>query len=78
MDDDDDIYTHTECTKGRKMKDDEDEAGMAPSLKQHGVFHNKVDTLYNMFNKDLVTVFIQVSLLGAECLGKKQLNEFVC
>jgi hypothetical protein len=46
MDDDDDIYTHTECTKGRKMKDDEDEAGMAPSLKQHGVFHNKVDTLH--------------------------------
>jgi hypothetical protein len=45
------------------MKDDEDEAGMAASLKQHGVFHNKVDTLYNMFNKDLVTVSIQVSLL---------------
>jgi hypothetical protein len=56
----------------------EDEAGMAASLKQHGVFHSKVDTLYNMFNKDLVTVSIQVSLLGAECLGKKQLNEFVC
>ena len=50
---------------------------MATSLKQHGVFHNKVSTLQNMINKDLVTVSIQESLLGAECLGKKQLNEFV-
>jgi hypothetical protein len=50
------------------MKDDGDEARMATSLKQHGVFHNKVDTL---------TEHIQESLLGAECLGKKQLNEFV-
>lgn len=32
MDDDDDIYTHTECTKGRRMKDDGDEARMATSL----------------------------------------------
>ena len=31
-----------------------------------------------MINKDLVTVSIEESLLGgAECLGKKQLNEFV-
>ena len=73
MDDDDDIYTHTECTKGRRMKDDGDEARMATSLKQHGVFQNKVDTLYNMINKDLVTVSIQESLLGAQCLGKNSL-----
>ena len=45
MDGDDDVYTHTECTEGRRMKDDVDEARMAASLKQHGVFHNKVDTL---------------------------------
>ena len=43
---------------------------MATSLNQHGVFHNKVDTLQNMIN-------MEESLLGAECLGKKQLNEFV-
>ena len=51
MDDDDDIYSHMECTKGRRMKDDGDEddgdeARMATSLKQHGVFQNKVDTLF--------------------------------
>ena len=59
------------------MKDDADEARMATSLKQHGVFHNKVGTLQNMINKGLVTVSIEESLPGAECLGKKQLNEFV-
>ena len=59
------------------MKDNGDEAIMETSLKQHGVFHNKVDTLQNIINKDLVTVSIEESLLGAECLGKTQLNEFV-
>ena len=48
------------------MKDDGDEARMATYLKQHGVFHNKVDTLQNMVNNDLVTVSIEESLLGAE------------
>ena len=69
MDSDDDVYTHTECTEGRRMKDDGDEAIMAASLKQHGVFHNKVDTLENISNKDLVTFSIEESLHGAECLG---------
>ena len=77
MDGDGDVYTHAECTKGRRIKDDGDEARMATYLKQHGVFHNKVDTLQNMINNDLVTVSIEESLLGAECLGKKKLNEFV-
>ena len=65
MDGDDDVYTHKDCTKGRRMKDDGGKARMAKSLKQHGVFHNKVDTLQNMINKDLVTVSIEGSLLGA-------------
>ena len=30
-----------------------------------------------MINKDMVTVSTEESLLGAVCLGKKQLNEFV-
>ena len=30
-----------------------------------------------MINKAVVTVSIEESLLGAECLGKGQLNEFV-
>ena len=77
MDGDDDVYTHTECTKARRIKDDGDEARMATYLKQNGVFHNKVDTLQNMINNDLVTVSIEESLLGAECLGKKKLIEFV-
>ena len=77
MDGDDDVYTHTERTNGRGIKDDGDEARMATYLKQHGVFHNKVDTLQNIINNDLVTVSIEESLLGAECLGKKKLNEFV-
>ena len=76
-DDEDDIYTHIECTKGRRTRDDRDEARLETSMQQHGVFHNKIETLQNMINKDLATVSIQESLLGAECLGIKQLNEFV-
>ena len=48
---DDDVYTHKECTKGRRMKDDGDEARMVTSLKQHGVFHNKVDTGKKLLNE---------------------------
>ena len=77
MDGDDVVYTYTKYTKGRRIKDDGDEARMATYLKQDGVFHNKVDTLQNIINNDLVTVSIEESLLGAECLGKKKLNEFV-
>ena len=43
---------------------------MATYLKQHGVFHNKVDTLQNMVNNDLVTASIEELQLGAECLSK--------
>ena len=50
---------------------------MAPSLNQHGVLYNKVDRLQNMVNKDLITVSIEDSLLGAEYLGKKLINAFV-
>ena len=32
MDDDDDMCTHTECTKGRRMKDDGNETRMTTSL----------------------------------------------
>ena len=65
MDGDDDVYTHTECTKGRRMKDDRYDARMATLLKQHGVFQNKIDTLQNMVNKDLVTVSIEEWLSGS-------------
>ena len=75
MNGDDEVYTHTECTKGRRIKDDGDEARMATYLKQHGVFHNKVDTLQNMINNDLVTVSIEELLLGVECLGKYKNRE---
>ena len=76
-DNDDDDYTHNEATTGRRTKDDRDEDRLVTSLKQHGVFHNKSQTLQNMMNKDVVTATIQESLLSAERLGKEQFDEFV-
>jgi len=62
-DDDDDAYTHNEDTKGRRTKDDRDEGRLASSLRQYGVFQNKIDTLQNMINKDL-----PVKLFRSLCL----------
>ena len=41
-------------TRSVPKEDDGDEGRMATSLKQHGVFHNKVNTLQNMINNDLL------------------------
>ena len=62
-DDDDDAYTHNEDTKGHRTKDDRDEGRLATSLRQYGVFQNKIDTLQNMINKDL-----PVKLFRSLCL----------
>ena len=58
-DDEDDEYTHNECTKGRMEKDDIDEGNIVVSLKLHGVFEDGGDTLKNLINKDVVTPQIQ-------------------
>ena len=50
---------------------------MVTLLKENGVFHKILETLQNIISKDMATVPIQESLLGAEHLGKKQLDEFV-
>ena len=71
--DDDDSYNHNECTKGRRTNDDRDENRLVATLKQQGVFHNPVQLLQNMMNKDMVTTNIQESLLNGERLGKEQL-----
>ena len=76
-DDDDDEYTHNECTKSRMEKDDSDEGSIVVSLKQHGVFQDGGDTLKNIITKDVVTPVIQESLLSAEHLGQMQLKVFV-
>ena len=67
MDGDDDVYTHTECTKGRRqkmmeMKQEWQHIWSVPQQSRHN---------------DLGTVSIEESLLGSECLGKRKLNEFV-
>ena len=58
-DDEDDEYTHNECTKGRMEKDDIDYGNIVVSLKLHGVFQEGDDTLKNLINKDVVTPEIQ-------------------
>ena len=58
-DDDDDEYTHNECTKGRMEKHDIDEGNIVVSLKLHGVFRDGGDMLKNLINKDVVIPVIQ-------------------
>ena len=76
-DDEDDEYTHNECTKGRMEKDDIDEGNIVVSLKLHGVFQDGGDTLKNLINKHVVTHDIQESLLSAEHLGQTQMKVFL-
>lgn len=76
-DDEDDEYTHTECTKSRMERGDVDESRICLSLKEHSVFQDGGDTLKNIINKDVVTPQIQQSLLGAEHLGQAQMKVFV-
>ena len=76
-DDEDDEYTHNECTKSRMEKDDYDEDRIAVSLKQQGVFQDGVDTLKNVINSDVATPEIQESLLGADHHGQVQMKAFV-
>ena len=75
--DEDDKYTHNECTKGRMEKDDIDEGNIVVSLKLHGVFQDGGDTLKNLINKDVVTPGIQETLLSVEHLGQAQMKVFV-
>ena len=49
-DDEDDEYTHTECTKSRMERDDVDESRIYLSLKEHGVFKDGGDKLKNIIN----------------------------
>ena len=78
-DDEDDEYTHNECTKGRIImeKDDIDEGNIVVSLKLHGMFQDGGDTLKNLTNKDVVKPEIQESQLSAERLGQAQMKVFV-
>ena len=43
-DDEDDEYTHNECTKGRMEKDDINEGNIVVSLKRQGLFQDGGDT----------------------------------
>ena len=75
-DNEDDEYTHNECTKGRMEKDDI-EGNIVVSLKRHVMFQDGGDTLENLINKDVVTPEIQESLLSAEHIGQAQMKVFV-
>lgn len=75
--DEDEIYTHNESTKSRRVKDDQNETKLVTTTKQHGMFASKLSTLQDVVNKDLATPSIQESLLNAEHLGTKQMTEFV-
>ena len=75
--DDDDDYTHNECTKRRMENDDSDEQKLVQSMKNHGVLHDSDATLKNIINKDMVTPEIQESLLAAESLGLSPMRTFV-
>ena len=75
-DDEDDEYTHNECTKGRMEKDDIDEGNIVVSLKRHGVFQYGGDTLENLINNVVVTPEIQESLLSAEHIRQAQMKVF--
>ena len=71
-DEEDDEYTHHECTKGRMEKYDIDEGNIVVSLKLHGMFQDGGDTLKNLINKDVVTPEIHESLLSAETLDRQR------
>ena len=55
MDDEDDEYTHNECTTGRMEKADFDEGHIVLSLKLHVMFQYGGDTLKNIISKNVVT-----------------------
>ena len=59
---DDDEYTHIECTKRRMENDDSDEHKLVQSMKKPGVLHDSDATLKNIINKDIVTPEIQEAL----------------
>ena len=75
--DDDDEYTHIECTKRRMENDDSDEQKLVQSMKIHGVLHNSDATLKNIINKDMITTDIKESLLAAESRGLSQMRTCV-
>ena len=64
-DDEDDEYTHNECTKSRMQKDNIDYGNIVVPLKRHGVFQDGGDTLKNLIAKAVVTPEIQEYLLSA-------------
>ena len=73
----DDEYTHNECTKSRMEKDDSDEGKLVASLKKYGMFQGSDNTLKNIINNDVVTPEIQESMLSAEQLRQAQMKVFV-
>ena len=74
---DDDEYTHNECTKRQMENDDSDEQKLVQSMKKHGVLHDSDAILKNIIINGMVTPEIQESLLAAESLGLSQMRTFV-
>ncbi len=74
-----DKFSHSESTPGRKDRDKSDESLLLTFPKQFKVFSPEEHhtCLYNIATKYLVTEEIQVSLLNAKELGDKQAKEYV-
>lgn len=74
----DDDFTPNEATLGRKKRDNLDEDNILKVLSRLKVFEPPhCQQLVNIATKDVATLEIQDSLLNAEKLGQKQLNDFV-
>jgi hypothetical protein len=74
-----DTYSHNESAPARIVRDNKDEESLISVLEQHDVFSptSHPECLFSIATKDLATVEIQESLLGAKDMGQKQVKDFV-
>ena len=76
----DDEYKHNESGTARMKRDEEDEVKLLTTFQRFNVFGDSTapsPSLQNVVTKDLATLEIEESLLGARQLGQDKLAEFV-
>ncbi|CAB3991623.1 Hypothetical predicted protein [Paramuricea clavata] len=74
-----DTYSYNESAPARIVRDNKDEESLISVFEQHHVFSptSHPECLFSIAMKDLATVEIQESLLGAKDMGQKQVKDFV-
>jgi hypothetical protein len=74
-----DTYSHNELAPASIVRENKDEESLISVFEQHHVFSptSHPECLFSIATKDLATVEIHESLLGAKDMGQKQVKDFV-